>query len=163
VDFSRPDAAAAWVAIDDGVMGGCSNSRLYAVPGDGAVFAGVVSLEQNGGFASVRASVPAAGRAGVTHYVLQVLGDGKRYKLALREDQRFDGVSWQAGFQPPAGQWQEVRLPLADFVPMFRGRVLSAPGGLEPENVRQVGLVIADRQAGPFVLGLRTISTLGGD
>ena len=56
-DFSDPRAAEAWRAIDDRVMGGVSRSRLRHDRAGHAVFEGDVSLERNGGFASVRSSL----------------------------------------------------------------------------------------------------------
>jgi NADH dehydrogenase [ubiquinone] 1 alpha subcomplex assembly factor 1 len=83
---------------------------------------------------------------------------GKRYKLNLRTEDSFDGVNYQAELQTLASQWIEVSLPLSALVPTFRGRpVLDAPP-LNPVRVKQVGLVISDRQAGPFRLCLRRIA-----
>lgn len=53
-DFTDPSAANAWHAIDDRVMGGISRSTLRHHPAGHALFEGTVSLERNGGFASVR-------------------------------------------------------------------------------------------------------------
>ena len=55
-DFTDPNAASAWHAIDDRVMGGISRSTLRHDPAGHAVFEGTVSLERNGGFASMRSS-----------------------------------------------------------------------------------------------------------
>lgn len=68
-DFTDPSAANAWHAIDDRVMGGISRSTLRHDPAGHAVFEGTVSLERNGGFASVRSSsgergLPGAGGVG---------------------------------------------------------------------------------------------------
>jgi NADH dehydrogenase [ubiquinone] 1 alpha subcomplex assembly factor 1 len=52
-------------------------------------FAGHVSVENNGGFASVRCQPCDFGRKEVIAYLLEVRGDGKRYKLNLRTDERF--------------------------------------------------------------------------
>jgi hypothetical protein len=146
-----------WSAVDDRVMGGISSSRLRHDPAGHAVFEGVVSLEQNGGFASVRTRPMALGAPGAAAYVLEVAGDGKRYKLALRTDDRFDGIAYQASFTPRAGGWSDVRLPVADFEPTFRGRRVPDAPTLDPAAVRQTGLLIADRQAGPFELAIRSI------
>lgn len=89
--------------------------------------------------------------------MIEVLGDGKRYKLNLRTDDAFDGVNYQALFEPPAGAWALLRLPLADFVPTFRGRRVADAAALDPADLRQVGLMIADRQAGRFALAVRSI------
>ena len=155
--FDAASAVAAWSAIDDAVMGGVSRSRLRHDPAGHAVFEGEVSLQHGGGFASVRSAARALGVAPARACVIEVLGDGKRYKLNLRTDDAFDGVNYQASFEPPAGAWALLRLPLAAFVPTFRGRRVADAAALDPAFLRQVGLMIADRQAGRFALAVRSI------
>ena len=157
--FDQPEATAPWQAIDDRVMCGVSASRMRHDPAGHGVFSGEVSLENNGGFASVRAPVrPPEAAAGASACLLEVRGDGRRYKLNLRTDDNFDGVTHQAGFAPPAGEWAWVRLPLADFVATWHGRPVTAPDTLAAAQLRQLGLLIADRQAGPFRLEVRAIA-----
>ena len=43
-----------WGIVNDGVMGGISQSNIYLNEVDNIIFAGNVSLENNGGFASIR-------------------------------------------------------------------------------------------------------------
>ena len=69
----------------------------------------------------------------------------------------FDAPAYQATFTPPAGRWQVVVLPLAGFVPRFRGRAVTGAPTLDLARLRQVGLIIAEQQAGPFALQLRSI------
>jgi hypothetical protein len=157
-DFQAAESTAGWSAIDDAVMGGISSSRLRHDPAGHAVFEGVVSLDNNGGFASVRSRPVELGAPGAVSYVLEVLGDGKRYKLNLRTDDAFDGVNYQAAFETPRDQWTTVRLPVAGFRPTFRGRMVATAPPLDPARVRQVGLMIADRQVGTFALEVRSIS-----
>jgi hypothetical protein len=99
-DFQAAESTAGWSAIDDAVMGGISASRLRHDPAGHAVFEGVVSLDNNGGFASVRSRPGELGAPGALSYVLDVRGDGKRYKLNLRTDDGFDGVNYQAALFP---------------------------------------------------------------
>lgn len=155
--FDSSAAVAGWSAIDDRVMGGISISHLRFDEGGWAVFEGTVSLERNGGFASVRSRVGAFQLSGVSAFWLEVKGDGKRYKLNLRTDDAFDGINYQAVFAPPTGQWLEIELPLVAFQASFRGRVASAAEPLNPAHLGQVGLMIAERQSGPFSLALRAI------
>jgi NADH dehydrogenase [ubiquinone] 1 alpha subcomplex assembly factor 1 len=155
--FDSPASVADWSAIDDSVMGGVSRSHLRFDAAGYAVFEGLVSLEQNGGFASVRTRAMPLGAQGITHYLLEVRSDGKRYKLNLRTEDSFDGVNYQAAFEAPENVWTSVRLPLTAFTATFRGRtVLNAPA-LDTAHVRQIGLMIADKQAGNFALALRSI------
>jgi len=144
--------------IDDRVMGGRSTSRLRHDPAGHAVFEGEVSLEDGGGFASVRSRPLALGDAHAVTCLIEALGDGKRYKLNLRTDDLFDGVTYQATFEPVPGQWTLLRLPLVSFVPTWRGRPVDGASALRPQRLRQLGLAIGDRQAGTFALALRSIA-----
>ena len=155
--FDTLVSVADWSAIDDSVMGGVSHSRLRHDAAGHAVFEGVVSLENSGGFASVRSRPLDLGVSGAANYTLEVRGDGKRYKLNLRTDDAFDGVNYQAVFEAPAGTWTSVRLPLSAFGPTFRGRSVPGTPPLDPAALRQIGLIIADRQAGSFSLAVRSI------
>ncbi len=157
-DFTDPDAVNAWWPVDDRVMGGVSHSTLRNDLAGHAVFEGEVSLESNGGFASVRSSAGNRGQAGAEVCVIEVRGDSKQFKLSLLTDDGFDSLNYQATFAPAAGSWRTLQLPLTDFRASFRGReVLGAPG-LDPARIRQVGLMIAARQAGPFALDIKRIS-----
>lgn len=157
-DFSDPAAADQWHAIDDRVMGGVSQSRLRHVPAGHAVFEGMVSLDRNGGFASVRSHAGCSGMADAQCCLIDVCGDNKQFKLGLRTDTAFDSVVYQAGFMPAGGDWQTLRLPLALFKASFRGRDVPDAPALDPAEIRQVGLMVAGRQAGPFALCVRQIS-----
>lgn len=158
--FDTPAATQQWQAINDGVMGGVSVSRLRFDPTGFAIFEGEVSLENNGGFASVRAPVVDLGCADTVAYVLTVCGDGRTYKLNLRTDTGFDGVTYQAAFTPAPGRWTQAVLPLGAFEPRFRGRPVPGAPPLRPEAVKQMGLLISDSQAGAFRLMLKSIDAL---
>jgi hypothetical protein len=157
-DFADPAAAALWSPINDGVMGGVSSSLLRPDTAGHAVFAGHVSFENNGGFASVRCRPCDLGRECVVAYLLEVRGDGKRYKLNLRTDNGFDGINYQLRFDPPAGAWTRCRLASADFLPTWRGKPVPDAPPLDTGCLRQVGLMIADRQEGSFALAIRSIA-----
>jgi len=157
-DFSAPLAAEAWHPIDDRVMGGVSCSQLRYVPAGYAVFTGELSLERNGGFASVRSAPGEYGLPGAEGCLIELRGDSKQFKLSLLTDDGFDTVSYQAGFAPAGPAWQTLRLPLAAFRASFRGREVPGAPPLDPARIRQLGLMIAAKQAGPFALYVRRIS-----
>lgn len=157
-DFADPNAVAVWRPVNDGVMGGVSSSQLRHDPTEHAVFTGHVSFANNGGFASVRCRPCELGRKRVEAYLLRVRGDGKRYKLNLRIDDGFDGINYQARFEPPAGRWTTCRLSRADFLPTWRGKSVPGAPPLDTSQVRQIGLMVGDHQAGPFELAIRSIA-----
>jgi NADH dehydrogenase [ubiquinone] 1 alpha subcomplex assembly factor 1 len=152
LDFDDAADLALWRPVDDVVMGGVSSSGFESAGRGAARFAGTVSLDYGGGFASVRTPARAWDTAGAAAFVLRVRGDGRAYKFTLRTGEGFDGVQYQARFAPPAGEWSEVRLPIGSFVASFRGRPVPGAPPLDPARVRILGLMISDRQAGPFEL-----------
>lgn len=159
--FDRSEAVSAWSAIDDRVMGGVSRSALRFDPAGHAVFSGQVAPDNNGGFASVRASVTPLPAGEIDAIELVVRGDGRRYKLNLRIDRGFDGVNYQAGWVTPAGIWTRLALPLADFRPTWRGRAVADAPALRSASIEQVGLMIADGQFGGFELAIQGIWAAG--
>ena len=163
ISLAEFDAAGgnAWQSIDDVVMGGSSGSRMRRTGSATGIFEGEVSLANNGGFASVRRAVGPLDLTAYDGLVLRVRGDGQRYRLRLRTDRRFDGVAWQADFPTTAGQWTVVVLPFPDFEPSYRGRRPPDAGPLDAASISQVGLMIADRQGGPFRLEIDWIRAHG--
>jgi hypothetical protein len=95
--------------------------------------------------------------AGARAFVVRCRGDGRHYKFTVRTGDGLDGVQYQARFQPPRGEWAEVELPVANFVASFRGRPVPGAGPLDPAMARQLGLMVSDKQAGPFELLLEWI------
>ncbi len=158
-DFHTRTDAAAWQVVNDDVMGGVSTCS-FTVTNDVAVFRGEVSLENNGGFASVRSLPARHDLAGCDTFVIRVRGDGHRYKFTARTDPSFDSAIYQIVFPTKKGEWEEHRLPMKDFVPTFRGSVLSGEPPLDPAKVTSVGFLISDKQAGAFRLEVAWIKTL---
>jgi hypothetical protein len=155
IDFLDPAQVLQWNPVNDRVMGGVSTSQATATA-EGMAFSGVVSLDNNGGFASIRTLPCEYGLDGVVALVLRVRGDGKAYKFGIRTDEAYDGVQYQMRFATQAGEWQDIRLPLNEFQPTFRGRIVQAPS-LDPARIRVFGLLISDRQAGSFRLVVESI------
>lgn len=147
-----------WVALNDGVMGGCSTGAPAIADGR-LEFRGALSLANNGGFASVRSVGRDFDLSGATAVVLRVLGDGRRYQLRLATDARHRGiaVSFGAGFDTIAGQWIEVRVPLDGLQASVRGSLLEGQT-MDPARVREIGLLVADKREGAFALSVDWIA-----
>jgi len=152
LDFDDPADVALWRPVDDVVMGGVSRSAFEQAGPGIARFHGHVSLENFGGFASVRTPPRDWDTAGAQAFLLRVRSDGKTYKFTVRTGDGFDGIQYQLRFDAPAGEWIDVRLPVSEFVATFRGRRVPFAPSLDPAKVRAIGLMISDKQAGPFEL-----------
>jgi len=149
-DFSRPEVVRAFRVINDGVMGGVSTSRLSPVAG-AMLFEGELSLENDGGFASFRGAVRLPAES--TALLLTVRGDGQRYKLTLKLDDGTGTPQYQAAFVAPHA-WRTLRFEPADFAASFRGRPVAAPI-VRFADVQCFGVLISDRQSGPFKIELK--------
>lgn len=152
MNFDDSAREASWVAVNDGVMGGRSSGGPSVADGR-LEFSGTLSLANNGGFSSVRSVGRDFDLSDASHVVLRVRGDGRRYQLRLATDARYRGsaISYGAGFDTTAGEWIEVRVPLADLKPTWRGNDLQGPP-LDPSKVEEIGLLIGDKREGPFTL-----------
>ena len=156
-DFQSATNSPTWEVVNDEVMGGVSNSQFQVLTNGCAVFSGTVRLENNGGFASVRSAPVRENLAGLAACVLRVRGDGRRYKFSVRTGTGFDSPLYQCSFTTKQGKWEEHRLAFSDFVPTFRGRVLTDVPPVNPAEVKSIGFLIADKQAGPFRLEIEWI------
>ena len=150
--FVSPDAAAGWQAVNDGVMGGVSRGGAKLI--DGSLhFRGVLSLENNGGFSSIRSGGPTRDLSAAKAIVLRVKGDGRTYRLQLGTNAEFrrSRISYQTEFPTKRGEWTEVTVLLATLVPQFRGQKLSGPP-LDRARIEEIGLSLSDGNPGAFAL-----------
>jgi len=158
IAFDNSPQEPRWLAVNDGVMGG--RSRGGPVLTDGQLqFSGEISLANNGGFSSVRTAGRDFDLRDASVVVLRVRGDGRRYQLRLATDARYRGmaVSFGAEFDTRAGEWTEVRLPLASLKATVRGTALPGPP-MDRSRVREIGLMIADKREGAFALAVEWIA-----
>ena len=152
LDFEDPAEIDWFAPVDDAVMGGVSSSRLVQAGPGVAAFTGTVSLENNGGFASVRSRPRDWGMVGASALVLRVRGDGKTYRLNVRTPNTPSAFRFEAPLDLPAGAWHEAEVPIVALRAKAFGRPVPLVGPPEPGRVRQLGFMISDRQAGPFRL-----------
>ena len=151
-EFSGTAAEPAWNAVNDNVMGGVSRGGAKLIAGS-LHFRGVLSLENNGGFSSIRSGGPTRDLSAAKAIVLRVKGDGRTYRLQLATNAEFrrSRISYQTAFPTKRGEWTEVTVPLATLVPQFRGQQLSGPT-LNRTRIEEIGLSLSDGNPGAFAL-----------
>ena len=158
LDFDSAADVTLFAPIDDVVMGGVSSSRLVqAAPGI-AAFQGTVSLENRGGFASVRTKPREWNTTGAKEFVLRLRGDGKRYRFNVRTPTGPDAFRYEASLDVPDGTWSEVEVPIASLRGKAFGQSVPFAGSPDPARIQSLGFMISDRQAGPFRLEIDWIA-----
>jgi hypothetical protein len=81
-------------------------------------FEGSISLENNGGFSSVRYRFQKIQVKEYTSIVIKLQGDGKEYQFRIKSNSG-DYYSYIAPFST-SGEWQEIVIPLKDMYPSGR-------------------------------------------
>ncbi len=159
--FNFQDAAAAkqWQSVNDGVMGGRSNGQFRITADKTMDFYGTLSLENNGGFASVRSTPTKLDLKPSDTLVLRVRGDGREYFLNLYVPTQRTAFSYRASFQTKKGEWTEVELPIDKFSATWFGRAVQEK--LDPSKVNRLGILLGDKKAGPFRLEVAWIKVKG--
>ena len=159
VPFDGTDAEPDWYTLNDDVMGGISTSSVEIADGR-LLFQGALSLENNGGFASIRSRADDYDFSGMTGLRLRVRTDGREYGAnVLAGDQRGRVGSWRKRFQVPAGEWTTVEVPFKDMVLSVRGREYPEVGPPDLAAVRSFSFIIGDKDTTPFQLEIDSIST----
>lgn len=151
-----------WQVVNDGVMGGLSKGNLSPTDSGTMRFDGTLSLDNNGGFSTFRSDEVDLNLSNDLGLLLLVKGDGRTYQARLATDARHRGmeVSFSADFETKAGEWQQVKVPFADFKASFRGTDLPQHT-LDPSMIQRVGILLADKKPGPFSIEIDWIRTYG--
>jgi monofunctional biosynthetic peptidoglycan transglycosylase len=159
IDFTDDDESHCWIAINDGVMGGISQSGLQLSPSATGIFNGHLSLENNGGFASIRRRSNDYHLKGCSGIMLNVKGDGRTYQFRVKTDDQYDGIAYRTLFTTDAQNWQTLALPFNSFCASFRGRLIPNAPVLDPKKIRQISFLLADKQQGAFCLEIASIKS----
>jgi NADH dehydrogenase [ubiquinone] 1 alpha subcomplex assembly factor 1 len=140
-----------WRITDDGVMGGLSKGRVSFTDTGTMRFAGNLSLENNGGFSTVRTSSMALDLSDFEGLVMRVKGDGRVYQLRLSTDARyrFSEVSFKTEFPTVKDEWREIKIPFDKLLGSWRGRLLKNES-FDPTKIQRIGLLLGDKKPGYF-------------
>jgi len=124
-DFNRDSKDSDWIVVDDVVMGGRSEGGFTLSEKGHGVFSGKVSLENNGGFSSVRHRFASRNVEEFSKFVIRLKGDGKAYQFRVKSEE-YDRHSYISYFQT-TGEWQTIEINFSEMYPSFRGRKLDMP------------------------------------
>ena len=145
-----------WSTVNDTVMGGRSSSIWEAGTFSPSVFKGYLSLENNGGFASVRHNVRNKDFVDVSGIYLKYNGDGRTYQFRIRSK----SASWADyyhEFETQKDKELTIFLPFRNFKASWRGLNLRMLPALKSRDVMEVGLFLSDKKQGKFKLEISDI------
>lgn len=148
-DFSKNRTISAWQVVDDVVMGGRSNGKFELSDDGHGVFYGVVSLENNGGFSSIRYESARMQVDPFSKFIIRLHSDGRNYQFRVKAHAP-DFYSYVFNFSTEPG-WQTIEIPFDQMAPSFRGRQLDMPN--YPGKVfEELGFLIGNKKEEAFRL-----------
>ena len=145
-----------WNIVNDTVMGGRSSSR-WSKNSSALSFEGFLSLENNGGFASVRHDLDNINLSSTDGIFIKVKGDGRKYQFRIRS-QASRWANYSQEFKTKKDTVQSFFLPYKDFKPSWRGRSVRNVPTLTGKDVRGIGFLLGDKVQGKFKLDILNIS-----
>lgn len=148
-DFNNEADISAWKVLDDVVMGGQSTGSFKLTAEGFGLFHGKVSLENNGGFSSVRYRFSEIKVPDTASVRIKLKGDGKKYQFRVKNNSE-TAHSYINYFQT-SGDWQEVEIPLKELFPSYRGRKPDLPN-FSQNQIEEVGFLIANERNEEFRL-----------
>jgi len=156
-DFSSSSELRDWQIVDDGVMGGRSSGNLSISDEGHGVFSGTISLENNGGFSSVRYGIDDMPVDSNSALRIRIQGDGSTYQLRIKHNQRYE-YSYVQEFKT-SGEWQEIDIAVADMYPVYRGRRLNRPN-FNYDSIEELTFLIGNGRAQSFRLLIDNIELI---
>ena len=117
----------------------CYLANLAIFEINNIIFSGNVSLENNGGFASIRRGFDGSQLKESSVFLLRVKGDGNIYKFRLTMKGSY--ANYSADFKTTKDQWMDIEIPVESFKPYYFGRSIRAPK-LKVHKVNSIGILI---------------------
>lgn len=154
-DFLKDARVQNWNVVDDTVMGGVSAGNMSLTAEGHGLFHGHVSLDNNGGFSSIRYDAGKTNLQGYNKFVIAVQGDGKAYQFRVKE-KGSQYYSYIFSFTTTA-DWQIIEIPFSSMVPSFRGRSVDVPN-YPGQFLEEVGFLISNKKEEDFKLAIDYIS-----
>ena len=154
IDFKKDKTISGWNIVDDNVMGGRSSGKMFLSEDGHGIFKGIVSLENNGGFSSVRYRFKAIKTDNFQKLSIRMKGDGKTYQLRIKSNY-YDYHSYAINFKT-SKNWFIYEFPLKDLYPLFRGRTLDIPN-FDSQKIVELGFLIGNKKAEQFELHIDEI------
>ncbi len=153
-DFNKNTPLTNWYVVDDVVMGGRSNGTMQLHPDGHGWFKGNVSLENNGGFSSIRYRFNPIAVKEFSTIKIRVKGDGKKYQFRIKDNKR-NYYSYIQYFTT-SKEWETLSIPLKDMYPAFRGYQMDMPN-FDADKIEEMAILVGNKKAESFELLLDKI------
>ena len=153
-DFTKTADLKNWYVVNDTVMGGVSAGKMGKDATGKGLFEGHVSMDNNGGFTSVRYDAVKIKLQGYSKFLIVLKGDGKAYQFRVKTNSK-DYYAYVYSFKT-TGNWQTIEIPFSNMVPSFRGQLLNM-ANFPGDYMEEIGMLIGNKIAEDFKMAIDNI------
>ena len=154
-DFTKEADLKNWYVMNDTVMGGVSAGKMGIDAAGNGLFEGHVSLDNNGGFTSVRYDAGKVKLQGYSKFLIVLKGDGKAYQFRVKTNSK-DYYAYVYSFET-TGSWQTIEIPFSNMVPSFRGQLLNM-ANFFGDYMEEIGILIGNKIAEDFKMAVNNVT-----
>lgn len=152
IDFGKEKDGQAWQIINDDVMGGKSNSKI-SFTDDTMLFEGDISLQNNGGFASVRSPIRNMDLSKYTKVKIRYKSSKRDFALIFSNDLKYYNPKYKLSFSPKTENWETIEFLLSDAIETRMGQPTGATiSDVSLKNIIRFGFILSDKKEGSFAL-----------
>lgn len=152
-DFGEGKDFGRWSIVNDGVMGGLSQSQAQ-LDVEALLFSGTVSLKNNGGFVSLRSPMGEYDLSDYQYCEIRFKSDtDRKFEILIEKETAFYLPKYRAKFGVKSQDWQTLVIPLRELEISRMGSTMQQ--GIDPKSlqgIQRIGFILADKQAGSFQL-----------
>ena len=150
IDFGKTKEGVDWWVVNDGVMGGLSKGRKELTE-NSILFEGVISLDNNGGFSSLRCSLSHKDLTQYDEIEIRYRSTGISKALTFSVDRRWYIPNYRISLEGTSGNWKTMIIRLSDFKKHYLGKSLNE--SLKKEKIKDIirmGIITNEKKYGNF-------------
>lgn len=150
IDFGIAKNGNNWWVVNDGVMGGLSKGNKILTR-NSILFKGVISLDNNGGFSSLRRSLEDRDLTQYNEVEIRYRSLGISQALTFAVSKRWYIPNYKVRLEGTLGQWKTRTIKLSDFRKFYLGNPMN--DRLQKEAIQEIvriGFITDEKKYGGF-------------
>jgi NADH dehydrogenase [ubiquinone] 1 alpha subcomplex assembly factor 1 len=150
IDFGEEKKGRYWSVVNDGVMGGLSRGSKKLTK-NSLLFKGNVSLDNNGGFSSLRRSFSEFDISNFEYVEIKYRSSGISLALTFAVSRRWYVPNYKVSLDRTSSKWKTITLKLTDLRKYYIGKAMNEK--LKKETLKEIiriGFITDEKKYGDF-------------
>lgn len=150
IDFGLKKDGKNWQVVNDGVMGGLSQGKAVLTENT-VLFKGKVSLDNNGGFSSLRSSYSNKELSNYKEVEIKYRSTGISMAMSFSVSRRWYIPNYKTSLQGTKGKWKTVSFKLSELKKHYIGKAVDETLDEEAQKkIIRYGFITDEKKYGDF-------------